>query len=164
MLSVFFMRTKLDHLRSHFERISERSRILVEHSPEDRLYWHPKVIPHSLAPFSFGEFIVRSAAMVEQSFGGITTRLWDDPFEWTLPEKLTTKQSVLSYLAEVDSASERGFAFLKGDADLDMQLPAPVELRSIFAILIDAIGNAEHFQGRAISIFQLFSDKKPPRI
>ena len=40
--------------------------------------------------FSCGEYILRSAAAVEQTFGGITTRLWDDPFEWTLPEALST--------------------------------------------------------------------------
>ena len=158
------MKIKIDHLRSGFEGISKRSRFLVELTQQDRLYWRPRVITNSLFPFSFGEYILRSAAMVEQTFGGITTRLWDDPFEWTLPEKLTTKESVMAYLADVDAASERGFEFLRSDADLDMQIPAPSELRPIFAILVDTIGRAEHFQGRAMSIFQLFSDEKLPRI
>lgn len=158
------MRTNIDHLRSRFQRIGERSRVLVELSPEDRLYWRPRQIPNSLALFSFGEYILRSAAMIEQSFGGITTRLWDDPFEWTLPEKLATKESILIYLTEVGAAMERGFSFLTSDDDLNMQIPSPSELRSIFAILIDTIGKAEHFQGRAVSIFQLFSDAKPPRL
>jgi hypothetical protein len=144
--------------------MSERSRILVERSPENRLYWHPREIPNSLALFSFGEYILRSAAMIEQSFGGITTRLWDDPFEWTLPEKLATKELVLSYLAEVDAAMERGFSFLNSDNDLNMEIPSPSELRSILAILVETIGKAAHYQGRAVSIFQLFSDEKPPRL
>jgi hypothetical protein len=33
---------------------------------------------------SCGEQVLRSAAIVEQSFGGLTANLWDDPFEWTL--------------------------------------------------------------------------------
>ena len=158
------MKIKIEYLRSQFERISERSRFLVERTREDRLYWRPRAISNSLFPFSFGEYILRSTAMVEQAFGGITTRLWDDPFEWTLPEKLTTKESVLFYLAEVYETSNRGFDFLKNDTDLDMHIPAPTELRPIFAILVDAIGKAEHFQGRAFSIFQLFSDEKLPRV
>jgi hypothetical protein len=32
------------------------------------------------------EQILRSARIVEQVSGGITANLWDDPFEWTLPE------------------------------------------------------------------------------
>jgi len=158
------MKIKIEHFRSHFERISERSRFLVARAQEDRLYWRPRVIANSFFPFSFGEYILRSAAMVEQAFGGITTRLWDDPFEWTLPEKLMTKDSVAAYLAEVDAATERGFEFLRSDADLDMQIPAPTELRPIFSILVDAGGKAEHFQGRAVAIFQLFSDEKLPRL
>lgn len=158
------MNIKIDYLRSHFERISERSRFLVARAEEDRLYWRPRIITNSLFPFSFGEFVLRSAAMVEQAFGGITTRLWDDPFEWTLPEKLATKESILGYLAEVDAATQRGFEFLRSDADLDMLIPAPTELRPIFSILGDAAGRAEHFQGRAVAIFQLFSDEKLPRI
>lgn len=164
MLSVFIMRTILEHLSSHFIRTNERSRTLVKLAPEERLYWRPREIPNSIAPFSFGEYILRSAAMIEQTFGGITTRLWDDPFEWTLPEKLATKDSVLSYLTEVDEAMERGFSFLISDEDLQRRIPSPSELRSILEILVETIGRADHFQGRAVSIFQIFSDEKPPRV
>jgi len=102
--------------------------------------------------------------MIEQASGGITTRLWDDPFEWTLPEKLATKESVFTYLEEVDAAIERGLSFLTRDDDLQMQIPSPSELRSILAIPVDTIGKAEHFQGRAVSIFLMFSDEKPPKV
>ena len=30
---------------------------------------------------SIGESVLRSAAAIEQTFGGITANLWDDPFE-----------------------------------------------------------------------------------
>ena len=46
--------------------------------------------------------LLRSAAAVEQTFGGITTRLWDDPFEWTLPEKLSSTDLLIGYLNEVE--------------------------------------------------------------
>ena len=100
----------------------------------------------------------------EQVFGGITTRLWDDPFEWTLPEKLNTPAAVLDYLSEVEQISRKGFAFFETDEDLLRKIPAPVQLKSVFEILLSTIARAEHFQGRAFAVFQMISDEKLPRI
>ncbi|MFZ1701782.1 MAG: hypothetical protein WBO10_13960 [Pyrinomonadaceae bacterium] len=116
-----------------------------------------------MSPFSCGEFLLRSAAMVERSFGGITTRLWDDPFEWTLPEKLSDRASILQYLDEVAETRSAGFAFFSSDADLTRSIPAPEELTPIIAVLLETLGMAEHFQGRAYAVFQMLSDEKLPR-
>src|SRR5947207_1532178 len=62
---------------------------------------------------SGGEHILRSAASVEQTFGGITSNLWDDPFEWTLPETLPTANKVARYLDEVDATRKHGFELFK---------------------------------------------------
>ena len=113
--------------------------------------------------FSCGEYVLRSAGKVEQTFGGITTRLWDDPFEWTLPEELSTTDLVAKYLAEVEATRSKGFSLLKSDADLRKEMPAPEKLKTIFEILLETVARAEHFQGRAFSIFQMFSDEKLPR-
>lgn len=102
--------------------------------------------------------------MVEQVFGGITTRLWDDPFEWTLPEKLASNKEILEYLAEVESTRSAGFRFIGSDASLKREIPAPRELRSLFDILIESLMRAEHFQGQAYAVFRLFSDVKLPRV
>ena len=48
------------------------------------------------------EDLVRSAAAIEQMCGGLTANLWDDPFEWTLPETLSNADRVVEYLDEVD--------------------------------------------------------------
>ncbi|MCV4777710.1 hypothetical protein OFM21_33535, partial [Escherichia coli] len=61
------------------------------------LYLRPKNGSGTLLPLSTGEYLLRAAAAVEQTAGGITRRLWDDPFEWTLPEKLSTKELVAEY-------------------------------------------------------------------
>ena len=55
--------------------------------------------------------LLRSAAAVEQTSGGISARLWDDPFEWTLPEELTTLERILNYLNEVRANTEKAFAY-----------------------------------------------------
>lgn len=156
------MRTLIDSFDRQFRAVHDRSVTLTGSVPVDRLYWKPRDLGRTMAIFSCGEYILRSAAAVEQCFGGITTRLWDDPFEWTLPEKLSTPALVLEYLAEVEETRQKGFAFFTGDEDLARQMPAPDRLRLIHDILIDTIARAENFQGRAYSIFRMFSDEKLP--
>jgi hypothetical protein len=154
----------LTALDRQFIKLDKRSRELVTQIEDDKLYIKPREIDNSMAMFSCGEFILRSAAMVEQTFGGITTRLWDDPFEWTLPEKLSTKQAILQYFEEVEGTRTRGFAFIADDRSLLTRIPAPETLRSLFDILVDTLAAAAHYQGRAFAVFQMLSDKKLPRI
>lgn len=148
----------LEALNREFELLHKRSCELIEKVPDAKLYWQPLQEPF---PYnSCGECILRSAGAVEQAFGGITTRLWDDPFEWTLPESLPTKQDILVYLEEVNQTRKKGFAFFKSDDDLKRQIPAPEKLKPIFTILLETISRAQHFQGRAFAIFQLLSNEK----
>lgn len=96
-------------------------------------------------------YIIRSAAIVEQAFGGIATRLWDDPFEWTLPEELGTKMKIREYLEDVERARKKAFSVFKNDLDLLKEIPAPAKLTSIFEVILGALARAENLQGRAIS-------------
>ena len=57
-----------------------------------------------------GMLLIRSSAIIEQCFGGITTRLWDDPFEWTLAESFLRKEQVLDYFGDVEKVVAEGFA------------------------------------------------------
>ena len=83
---------------------------LVETVDQDLLYRHPPAV-------AIGEQILRSAAAIEQTFGGLTSNLWDDPFEWTLPETLSTPAAIVEYLSEVDALRQRAFMSINGDAD-----------------------------------------------
>ena len=157
------MKTILDSFDRQFLGLHNRSCELIAGVPDDRLYWKPRDLGRTMAMFSCGEYILRSAAAVEQTFGGITTKLWDDPFEWTLPEKLSTAELVLEYLGEVEETRKKGLAFFTSDEDLTREMPAPDRLRPIHETLLDTIARAEHFQGRAFSIFQMFSNEKLPR-
>src|SRR5436190_21496563 len=147
-----------------FALIDGRSRDLLAKLGDDRLFEKPGDRSTAFTPFSCGEYTLRSAAMVEKAFGGITTRLWDDPFEWTLPEKLSDKDKILTYLNEVEATRKKGFAFFTSDNDLKRRIPAPEKLRTIIDILLETVGLAEHFQGRAFAIFQMLSDDALPRI
>src|SRR5919205_1426614 len=104
-------------LDEQFARLHGRSVALVRAVPAERLYWQParEAGARSFPVYSCGEHLLRSAAAVEQTFGGITVNLWDDPFEWTLPETLNTPQLVVEYLNEVELTRRRGFALFRGD-------------------------------------------------
>ena len=154
------MKQFLTQFDRQFSRLHQRSCEIIEKIPTGKLFWQP-LEKDSLFPInSCGEYILRSAGKVEQTFGGITTKLWDDPFEWTLPEKLSTNRLILEYLSEVETTRKKGFAFFQSDEDLSKELPAPVKIVSLFELLLDTLTVAENHQGRAIAIFRLITEVK----
>ncbi len=155
------MKTLINSFDRQFARLHWRSCELVGKIPPEKLFRHPQTaFNQTFQMFSCGESILRSAAKIEQTFGGITTRLWDDPFEWTLPEELFTNEKILNYLAEVEATRVKGFAFFNEDEDLLRMIPAPETLKTIFEILLETVARAEHFQGRAFAVFQMLTDRK----
>jgi hypothetical protein len=93
--------------------------------------------------------------VVEQTFGGITTNLWDDPFEWTLPETLPTAKEVISYLDEVEVTRKRGFELFKSDEDLLKEVMAPSGRTQLLPLLLDTLLRAAHHHGCAVATFNL---------
>lgn len=157
------MNPQIQTLDDAFLKLHKRSLTVLDAVPEERLYAKPKELDQTFAMFSCGEYLLRSAAAVEQSFLGITRKLWDDPFEWTLPEALGTKEAVKTYLMEAETARIEGFGFLTSDADLEKMMPSPEKLRTIFEILLETLAKAEHYQGRAIAVAQYFDVKATRR-
>jgi hypothetical protein len=152
-LSTFFMKNLIALLDSQFLRLHVRSCELVEKISTEKLYWQPTETHFQFPLNSFGANILRSAGKVEQTFNGITTRLWDDPFEWTLPEQLSTNELILEYLNEVETTRLKGFTLLQSDEDLQREFPAPVQLLTIFELLLETLTTAENFQGRAVAVY-----------
>ena len=157
------MGTLIDTFDRKFADVHSRSLQVLSMIGDDDLYRRPRELPQTFAMFTVGEYLLRSAATVEQTFGGITTRLWDDPFEWTLPEKLNSTALVAEYLDEVELTRKKGLAFLSSDDDLHKEMPAPAEIKPIFEILLDTLVRAEHYQGRAGAVLQYFSDERIPK-
>ena len=99
---------------------------------------------------SVGEQILRSAAVIEQTFGGLTANLWDDPFEWTLPETLSTSELIVEHLAEVDALRERFFGSLDGDDALRKYVAVPSgEPRSLIELLNETLVRASDWHKKA---------------
>ena len=163
-VALLLMRKLVDMFQNSFADVSLRSIALLDQTADETLFQRPRELPQTFAMFTIGEYILRSAATVEQAFGGLTTRLWDDPFEWTLPEKLNTVTAVKGYLAEVEETTQAGFEFLANDDVLFKEIPAPSAITPIAQILIQTLARAEHFQGRAFAVYQMLSDEKLPKI
>ena len=138
-------RALVDHLDRECARLLDALKQLVRSVPPDLLYLHP---PH----VSIGENLLRSAAALEQTFGGLTANLWDDPFEWTLPEALSTAELVTEYLSEVDAARASTFRSIASDRELTKYISGPTgEPQQLFVMLVETLIKASDYHGRALA-------------
>lgn len=101
---------------------------------------------------AIGEQVLRSAAAIEQTFGGLTANLWDDPFEWTLPETLSTPESIVEYLSEVDALRERAFSSIDSDEALSRFVSLPSgDPCTLMQLLVETLVRASDYRGRAVA-------------
>jgi hypothetical protein len=144
----------VNKLEQEFAQLIKSLKDLVKSVPADLLYKNSPAV-------SIGENILRSAAAVEQTCGGLTTNLWDDPFEWTLPETLSTAERIDEYLGEVDVARQRAFNALNEDDALSKYVSSPSgEKRRVISLLVETLVRAAEYQGRARAIMKILSSDK----
>ncbi|HVF46385.1 MAG TPA: hypothetical protein VNA17_02345 [Pyrinomonadaceae bacterium] len=155
------MRSILNALDTAFLALDQRSRGLLNRLDDEGLFSKRIKVDDGSGLLSCAECIVRSAAKVEQTFGGITTRLWDDPFEWTLPEKLGDKRSILQYLDEVAQTRARGMTFIRSDAELAKLIQAPVEMKTLHEVLTTCSDYAHERLDRAEAASQTTCASQP---
>ena len=122
-----------------FVRLEQAWRELIQATSDQALYQKD-----DQRDLSVGEQVLKSARIVEQTFGGITANLWDDPFEWTLPENLTTWDKLLAYLGEVEDARRRGFELFQSDEDLLKTIMTPTGSTQVISLLLDTLVRAGH--------------------
>ena len=138
-------------LDQQFDRLIESLRALTVSTPSNLLY-------KQHAALSIGENILKSAGVIEQTFGGITANLWDDPFEWTLPETLSTDARVVEYLAEVNSLKNRAFVSFTDDGMLLKLISIPSgKPCSLLELLLTTMLRASDYRGRAAATLKLLS-------
>lgn len=108
-----------------------------------------------IADVSVGEQILRSAAVIEQTFGGLTSNLWDDPFEWTLPETLSTSDRVIDHLSEIDALRQTFFRSLADDQALSKYISVPSgEPKALIDLLVETLVRAGDYRGRAVAVHE----------
>jgi len=144
-------------LDRQFSQLHQESRELIRAISPGLLYYRSS---NSTPAQSCGEQVLRSAAVVEQTFGGLTTNLWDDPFEWTLPETLSTPEKVSDYLREVEATRKRGFELFQSDDDLAREIMAPAGATQLQPLLLDTLVRARHYLGSAKATFDLVRAKE----
>jgi hypothetical protein len=145
-------RTHIDDLARQFADLHHARIETAKRAGDAYIYQTDQRHETDLWPISVGTYLIRSAAIVEQTFNGITTRLWDDPFEWTLPERLPTVDDLVAYFEEVEAARIRGFGFLRSDDDLSKSIPAPVALKTLDQLLTETIGRSTYYLSQAKSL------------
>jgi hypothetical protein len=147
------MRTQIELIENKYLTLKNSTIGLLKECGDERL--HGVRSPDGK---SVGELVIRSAAAVEQVIGGITRRLWDDPFEWTLTERMQTVDLIVAYIEEVETSRMKGFMFLKDDVDLTKELPAPIEMKSLCDVLNDAFLRAESHLNQAQTLLASQTD------
>ena len=141
----------VQRVEQQFSRLIDSLKDLARSVPSSLLY-------EPVAAVSIGENLLRSAAVVEQTCGGLTANLWDDPFEWTLPETLSNSDRILEYLSEVDSARERAFNSIRDDGALSQFISTPSgEPRLLISLLLETLVTAADYRGRALATMKMLS-------
>ncbi len=157
-------RAIVESLDREFARLHAKSCAVIEKTPVDILYAVPAQTELSSsnsrlnAISSVGESVLRCAAAIEQTFGGITANLWDDPFEWTLPEYLSTPAKVSNHLAEVEATRKRAFSSFADDACLLKRVAVPSgETRPLIDLLLETLLRAADYQAQALFALKTLS-------
>jgi hypothetical protein len=165
----FGKREIVESLDREFARLHLNSGAIIENTPVAILYavtaptGLSSADSDSASPASVGESVLRCAAAVEQTFGGITANLWDDPFEWTLPEYLSTPQKIKDHLAEVEALRQRAFSSFADDACLLKHVAMPSgETQSLTDLLLETLRRARDYQAQALVALKTLSGISPP--
>lgn len=155
-------RGMIESLDRQFARLHLRSCAIIEKTPVDILYAVP-ANPGIDSLTSVGESVLRCAAAIEQTFGGITANLWDDPFEWTLPEYLTTPAKIAEHLNEVESTRKRAFSSFADDSCLLKHVATTAnETQPLIDLLLATLVRASDYQGQALATLKMLSGISPP--
>ena len=146
----------VESLDRAFARLHLRSCRIIEQTAAADFY------DASAGP-SMGERVLRCAAVVEQTFGGITANLWDDPFEWTLPEHLNTAAKILEHLKDVEATRARAFASFSDDECLSKHIATPSdETQRLIDLLLETLARAASEQGEALTNGKIVSRSDMP--
>jgi hypothetical protein len=146
-----------------FARLHVNACALITQTSSETLYVAPTAEntaaagPRQLP--SIGESVLRGAAAVEQTFGGITANLWDDPFEWTLPEYLSTPDKVIDHLAEVEATRMRAFSSFTDDGCLQKFIAVPSGgTQTLHQLLLETLDAATRCEANAQLALKMLSE------
>jgi hypothetical protein len=148
----------IEGFSAEFAKLHSRWYSLIEACTPELIYRQPDGFAGGFTLPSVGEVVLRSAAAVEQTCGGLTANLWDDGFEWTLPETLATQERILEYLNEVEATRKRAFGSLWSDLELLKVISTPSgKVQTLASLLLETLSRACHLQGQASLTAEILS-------
>lgn len=149
-------------LDREFSRLHQQACAIISATSIDVLYAVPEQTGSSQLP-AVGESVLRGAAAIEQTFGGIIANLWDDPFEWTLPEYLSTPEKIREHLGEVEATRKHAFASFADDICLLKHVAVPSgATQPLIELLLETLLNSASFQTQALVTLKILSGISPP--
>src|ERR1051325_1136734 len=146
----------VSNLDRQFAALLNSLKDLASSVPSTLLYRNPPAV-------SIGENILRSAAAIEQTCGGLTSNLWDDPFEWTLPETLSNGDLIVDYLSEVDRQRQWAFNSITDDGGLTKYVSTPEGGAPLVDLLLETLLRSSDHRGRAVATIKILSGEGTPR-
>jgi hypothetical protein len=146
----------VQELDREFGALIDSLKDLASSVPAALLYQNPPAV-------SVGEHLLRSAAAIEQTCGGLTSNLWDDPFEWTLPETLSNGDLIVDYLSEVDRLRQHAFNSITDDSALKRYVATPTGEQQLLGLLLRTLVQAGDRRGRAVATIKILSSEGTPR-
>jgi uncharacterized damage-inducible protein DinB len=152
----------VDIIGDEMERIHQNLIEILGIIPEEKLYWKPFASDKFIRIYSCGELISHIGGIVEYAFNGITSNLWEEPFEWITREVLPTRSHVGGYLEEV--ARVRRMAFTDfSDEDLPKLIYYPNAVSTTLGeILVKTLSHAAHHRGQVYAYVHLVTDARLP--
>ena len=137
----------IECLDREFARLHVQSCEIIKQTSAQDLYK-----AQGQAAQSVGDAVLRCVAAIERTFGGITSSLWDDPFEWTLPEQLSTTAKIIDHLNEVEDLRRQAFVSFSDDSCLVKQVATPPDKsQPLIALLLETLAQAANYQGQALA-------------
>jgi uncharacterized damage-inducible protein DinB len=147
---------------SELERIHQNLLEILDLIPEDKLYLKPFESPNFIRIYSCGELISHIGGIVEYAFNGITSNLWEEPFEWITREALPTRSHIAAYLEEVAQVRRMAFtAFSDGDLPKKIYFPN-ARGTTLAEILTRTLSHASHHRGQVYAYVHLFTEARLP--
>ena len=154
--------TTVEVIGGELERLHQNLIDVLAIIPEEKLYWKPFESDKFIRIYSCGELISHVGGIVEYAFNGITSNLWEEPFEWITREVLPTRSHVGAYLDEVARVRRMAFADFK-DEDLPKLIYFPnAASTTLGEILVKTLSHASHHRGQVYAYVHLVTDARLP--
>ena len=152
----------IEIIGNELERIHQNLIEVLGIIPEEKLYWKPFESENFIRVYSCGELMSHIGGIVEYAFNGVTSNLWEEPFEWITREVLPTRSHIAAYLEDVAKVRRMAFSGFSDD-DMPKRIYFPNSASTTLGeILVKTLSHAAHHRGQVYAYVHLVTDERLP--